>query len=153
MRAAPADIAAEIDRNGAMLTELLGERPANFAYPFGGISQTAKAAAHCHFASCRGTGRGLNRGTVDLADLRSTSLYARDFDRDRLCGLIDEAKAQAAWLIFFTHDVAEQPSDFGCTPKQFDAIVAHAAANTSVLPVRDVLTRLGLMATAEQRAA
>src|SRR5262249_1902449 len=92
--------------------------------------------------SCRGTGRGLNRGTVDLADLLSTSIYARDFDRDRLCQLIDDAHASSGWIIFYTHDVAEEPSPFGCTPEQFHGIVAYAAENASGLPVRNGLARL-----------
>lgn len=145
MRAAPAEIVAEIERNGAALRETLGgPAPVNFAYPFGGVSQTAKRTAHQRFASCRGTGRGLNRGTVDLADLASTNIYDCDFDRDSLCQLIDDAQAAAGWLIFFTHDVADTPSRFGCTPAQLNAIVAYAAENVAVLPVRDVLAKLGL---------
>ena len=104
----------------------------------------AKGALARRFASCRGTGRGLIHGTIDLADLPSTSLYSRNFDRDRLCQLIEDAQAENAWLIFYTHDVAEEPSPFGCTPAQFQSIVAYAVENTAVLPVRDVLAELGL---------
>jgi len=156
MRATPAEIVAEIERNGAALAQTLdGAWPVDFAYPFGGVSQTAKTAVEARFASCRGTGRGINRGTVDLADLLSNSIYNRDFDRDRLCQLIDDAQAGGGWVIFFTHDVAENPSDFGCTPAQLNAIVAYAAENASVLPVRDVLAKLGLAvpAAAEKSAA
>jgi len=143
--AAPADIAAEIERNATALAPLLGGGECdNFAYPFGGVSLAAKRALAGRFASCRGTGRGLNRGGVDLADLFSISIYARDFDRDRLCQLIDDAHAENGWLIFYTHDVAAEPSPFGCTPAQFRSIVAYAAENASVLPVREVLTGLGL---------
>jgi peptidoglycan/xylan/chitin deacetylase (PgdA/CDA1 family) len=147
------EIDAEIDKNAAALSQLLGGAAAtNFAYPFGGVSQAAKSALARRFASCRGTGRGLNRGTVDLADLPSTSLYSRNFDRDRLCQLIEDAQAENAWLIFYTHDVAEEPSPFGCTPAQFQSIVAYAAENTAVLPVRDVLAGLA-DETREPRAA
>jgi peptidoglycan/xylan/chitin deacetylase (PgdA/CDA1 family) len=148
-------IAAEIDKNAAALSQLLGSvAVTNFAYPFGGVSQSAKSVLARRFASCRGTGRGLIRGTVDLADLPSTSLYSRNFDRDRLCHLIEDAQAENAWLIFYTHDVAEEPSPFGCTPAQFQSIAAYAAENTAVLPVRDVLAGLGLAgAMREPRAA
>jgi peptidoglycan/xylan/chitin deacetylase (PgdA/CDA1 family) len=143
-RVAPAEIIAEIDRNTAALSEALDGAPVtNFAYPFGGVSLTAKNALGRRFASCRGTGRGINRGTVDLADLFSTSLYSANFDRDRLCQLIDDAQASGGWLIFYTHDVAEEPSPFGCTPAQLRSIVAYAAENTTVLPVRDVMAALG----------
>lgn len=144
-RLTPSDIADEIDRNAVALAQALGA-PAivNFAYPFGGVSLSAKSKLATRFASCRGTGRGLNQGTVDLADLFSTSIYSGNFDRERLCQLIDEARAGSGWLIFYTHDVADEPSPFGCTPAQFQSIVAYAAENAPVLPVRDVLAGLGL---------
>ncbi|HTQ34674.1 MAG TPA: polysaccharide deacetylase family protein [Stellaceae bacterium] len=144
-RVPPREIAAEIDDNAAALSAALGGAAVrNFAYPFGGVSQSAKQALSHRFVSCRGTGRGLIRGAADLADLPSTSLYSRDFDRDHLCQLIDDAHADGAWLICYTHDVADAPSRFGCTPAQFRSLVAYAVENASVLPVRDVLARLGL---------
>jgi peptidoglycan/xylan/chitin deacetylase (PgdA/CDA1 family) len=155
-RLPPTDIADEIDRNTEALAQILGTAPiVNFAYPFGGVSLSAKSKLAARFASCRGTARGINQGTADLADLRSTSLYNRDFDRQRLCQLIDDAQAQSGWLIFYTHDVADEPSPFGCTPEQLQSIVAYAAENGPVLPVRDVLRALGLTGerSAEQRAA
>jgi peptidoglycan/xylan/chitin deacetylase (PgdA/CDA1 family) len=152
-RTSPTDIAAEIEKNTAALSRALnGAAATNFAYPFGGVSLAAKRALAGRFMSCRGTGRGVNRGTVDLADLFSTSLYNRNFDRERLCQLIDDAQAGAGWLIFYTHDVADEPSPFGCTPSQFQTIVAYAAENVTVLPVRDVLIGLGEK-TREARAA
>jgi peptidoglycan/xylan/chitin deacetylase (PgdA/CDA1 family) len=153
-RAAPSQIAAELDRSAMALADLLDGAPVdNFAYPFGGVSLIAKRAADRRFASCRGTGRGLNAGAVDLADLRSTSLYARDFDPEKLCQLIDRAAAAGGWAIFYTHDVRDTPSAFGCTPAQLAAVVGYAAANAAVLPVRDVLTRLGLGRIAPTQAA
>lgn len=148
-RAAPNEIAAEIERNAAALAELIDAPLDNFAYPFGGVSLTAKNALAGRFASCRGTGRGLNQGTVDLADLLATSIYGQDFDRDALCQLIDDAQAANGWVIFYTHDIADAPSPFGCTPAQFQAIVAYAAENAPVLPVCDVIAGLGL---AERRS-
>jgi peptidoglycan/xylan/chitin deacetylase (PgdA/CDA1 family) len=156
-RLTPSDIAEEIDRNAAALAQTLGA-PAvsNFAYPFGGVSLSAKSELAARFLSCRGTGRGLNQGTIDLADLLSTSIYSHNFDRERLCRLIDDAKAGSGWLIFYTHDVADEPSPFGCTPAQFEAIVAYAVENAAVLPVRDVLAGPGAVTgehpTAKQAA-
>ena len=156
-QASAAEIAVEIDRNAAALAQALDGAPVpNFAYPFGGVSIAAKSALSRRFASCRGTGRGLNHGTADLADLLSTSIYDHTFERDRLCQLIDDAHAVGGWLIFYTHDVAEAPSPFGCTPAQLRSIVAYATANTTVLPVRDVVARLGVSGAepaSEMRAA
>jgi len=155
-RASPAEIDIEIKSNAAALAQALdGFVTTNFAYPFGGVSLSAKQAFNGRFASCRGTGRGINRGTVDLADLFSTSLYSHNFDRDRFCQLIEDAQTSGGWLIFYTHDVADEPSPFGCTPAQFQSIVAYAAENAPVLPVRDVLAGLGIAYAppSERRAA
>jgi peptidoglycan/xylan/chitin deacetylase (PgdA/CDA1 family) len=153
----PGEIVAEVERNAAALAEVFDDvTMANFAYPYGAVSLAAKAALNRRFASCRGTGEGINRGTVDLTDLRAVPLYPGSQDRDRLRQLIDENRAVGGWLIFYTHDVAEQPSAFGCTPEQLDAMVAYAAETSPVLPIRDVLARLGLAgahATTQQRAA
>jgi peptidoglycan/xylan/chitin deacetylase (PgdA/CDA1 family) len=138
------EIVAETERNAAALAEVLDAPMTNFAYPYGAVSLTAKAALSGRFASCRGTGEGINRRTVDLTDLRAVPLYPGSYDRDRLRRLIDENRTVGGWLIFFTHDVADQPSAFGCTPEQLEAIVAYAAETSPVLPVRDVLAGLGL---------
>ncbi len=153
----PSDIADETDRNAVALARVLGA-PAisNFAYPFGGVSISAKSELAMRFASCRGTGRGINHGTVDLTDLLSTSIYSRTFDRERLCQLIDDAQAASGWVIFYTHDVADEPSPYGCTPAELQSVVAYAAENMPVLPVREVLAGLRLAGgapTAEKRAA
>jgi peptidoglycan/xylan/chitin deacetylase (PgdA/CDA1 family) len=146
-----ARMADEITENAAALARVLGNAAIdNFAYPFGGVTLAAKNALAGRFASCRGTGRGLNKGTIDLADLLSTSLYARGFDSAGLCRLIDAAKATGGWVIFYTHDVSDEPSDFGCTPAQFQSVVAYAVEHAAVLPVRDVVARLG---ATTQRAA
>jgi peptidoglycan/xylan/chitin deacetylase (PgdA/CDA1 family) len=147
-------IIAEVDRNAAALAGLLdGVRMTDFAYPFGAVSLAAKNALSERFASCRGTGEGINRGTVDLTDLRAVPLYPGSYDRDRLRRLIDENQAVGGWLIFFTHDVGDRPSEFGCTPVQLEEIVAYAAETSPVLPVRDVLASLGIADAAPQRRA
>lgn len=142
-RAETAAILADLARNGSAFADLLdGFAPANFAFPFGGVSLRAKRALAGRFASCRGIGYGLNHGTADLAELAGTRLYADDFDCGRLHALIDRNRELGGWLIFYTHDVAESPSPHGCTPEQFAAVVAYAAGRCEVLPVREVVPRL-----------
>ena len=53
----------------------------------------------------------------------------------------------AGWLIFYTHDVADAASRYGCTPQQLDEIAGFAKAHSEVLPVRDVVSRLGSAAS------
>jgi peptidoglycan/xylan/chitin deacetylase (PgdA/CDA1 family) len=156
-RASPAEIVAEVDANAAAFGALFGGATmTNFAYPFGALSLSAKATLSPRFASCRSTGQGVNLGTVDMTDLLGIRIYDGSFSRDRLHQLIDDNCAAGGWLIFYTHDVSNTPSDFGCTPAQLESVVAHAAETAPVLPVRDVLASLGLgseQAAPQSRAA
>ena len=141
--AAAATIAAEVSRNSREIALALdGAAPSSFAYPYGAVSLTARRVLKNRFSSCRGTAEGINRGTVDLADLRVVTLFAHLFDQAALYRMIDAAHAGNAWTIFYTHDVAEEPSEWGCTPAQLEIVAAYAASALEVLPVRDVVARL-----------
>ncbi len=138
-------ILADIDENAATLAALMrGFEPVNFAYPYGELSLAAKRALGERFVTCRGIGRGLNCGTTDLADLRATKIHNEGFDLAAFRDLIDRNCALGGWLIFYTHDVCDSPSPYGCTAAQLDAIVAYATGRCDVLPVRDVVAGLGL---------
>jgi len=136
-------ILAEVRENQAALSALIeGFTPTNFAYPFGAVSLAAKLTLGARFSSCRGIRPGINRGTVDLADLLGTQVYATNFDEFRIRRLIDQNRSVDGWLIFYTHDVAEKPSPFGCKPRQLERIVAYAARSATILPVRDVVAKV-----------
>jgi peptidoglycan/xylan/chitin deacetylase (PgdA/CDA1 family) len=133
----------DIDDNATAIEGLTGGYvPTNFAFPFGGISMSAKGALSRRFGSCRGIGAGVNAGTADFADLRANRIRECTDAGDTYRRLVDEARATDGWLIFYTHDVVDAPSPFGCTPDQLDRVVAYAAASCAVLPVRDVVTGL-----------
>jgi peptidoglycan/xylan/chitin deacetylase (PgdA/CDA1 family) len=140
---ARAMIRAEVRNNAAALASLIeGFLPTNFAYPYGGVSILAKRVLRSWFSSCRGIDRGINYGTVDLANLLAMPLYVADFDGADMRRLIDRTCSQAGWLIFFTHDVTGAPAPFGCKPEQLEALVAYAAERSTILPVRDVIAGL-----------
>jgi peptidoglycan/xylan/chitin deacetylase (PgdA/CDA1 family) len=144
-RASAPEILSEIRRNADAMAALIdGFAPANFAYPFGRYVGTAKRLVAPCFASCRGTSDGINHRGADLADLRGTRVYAQQFSESAMRRLIDRACELGGWLIFYTHDVTEAPSRFGCTPRQWESIVAYAAGRAAVLPVRDVVARIAV---------
>ena len=141
-----ATIIGDIDENAAALSELLGGFAAvNFAYPYGELSLSTKRALAPRFRTCRGIGQGFNSGQCDLAELRATRIHARGYEAARFRQVIDRNRAAGGWLIFYTHDVAEAPSRYGCTPAQLEAIVGYAAESGAVLPVREVVDRLGIV--------
>ena len=95
------------------------------------------------YANCaRGIGEGINRDPTDLNNLRANAIYSHR-GTDKLLSLIDETRREGGWLIFYTHDVSDSPSEFGCTIGDFQTIAeAVNAAGIDVLTVDDVIRSL-----------
>lgn len=134
---APA-ILDDLARNAAFLHEHLPAlRLSSFAYPYGDVRLPQKRLIAGQFPISRGIWPGLNAGRMDFGELKAVSLE-RGLDLAQIRDWLDRAKRQNAWLIFFTHDVSMQPSDYGCTPAAFARIVALVAkAGIKVLPVKN----------------
>ena len=112
----------------------------NFAYPYGVVSMPRKLQLQSEFASCRGIYQELNVGSVDPGLLRAFELYDRTSSQADIEHLIDEAVRCNGWLIFYTHDVADQPSWIGCTPRHLDmTLKAAKARGVDCVSIRDGL--------------
>jgi peptidoglycan/xylan/chitin deacetylase (PgdA/CDA1 family) len=109
-----------------------------FSYPYGHARWRAKGVIGARLASCRGIFPGINTSPVDLNLLRANSLYSWSFGLEAVRRLIEQNSEQRGWLIFYTHDLSDRPSDFGCTPAQFESVVKLAAGAARVLPVGQV---------------
>src|SRR5882757_2848853 len=132
---------AEIARNQQYLRSLDSSiRIENFAYPFGYGSFVRKRQLKTVFKSCRSIVPGVNSGSVDLQFLRAMPLIDRRIDRDRIERALDAAQDTNGWLIFYSHDVADQPSPYGCSPALLDA--ALEAASRRKIPVLNMAEAL-----------
>ncbi|HEX4742754.1 MAG TPA: polysaccharide deacetylase family protein [Caulobacteraceae bacterium] len=131
----------ELETNAAFVREALGDaRMTTFAFPFGDIDLRTKLFMQDRFAACRTTAPGLNRDVADLGGLRAVSLYSGSTDAGRIRALARETARPRAWLIFYTHDVSDSPTPYGCTPELLQAAVdAVVEAGFEVLPVRNAL--------------
>jgi peptidoglycan/xylan/chitin deacetylase (PgdA/CDA1 family) len=119
----PDSLAVEIERNRGYLGSLDPSiKTENFAYPFGYGSFACKRQLKTAFRSCRSIVPGVNSGSVDLQFLRAMPLIDRCIDRDGIERAFDDAQTNNGWLIFYSHDVAEEPSPYGCSP----ALMTHA---------------------------
>lgn len=127
----------EIDLNAAFLARHLpGLELRTFAYPFGDLSFAATMCLQSRFAGCRSSQPGLNSGIADLGRLRSIRLYDRVISPAEVSDLIRQAVKETAWLIFYTHDVAQTPSRFGCAPSLLEHAVKSAiSAGAEIRPV------------------
>ena len=140
-----ARLAGEIEDNRRYLLDLDPSiRIDNFAYPYGLGSVWRKSQLAKAFRSSRGIIPGINSGIVDLQYLRSTPLVNQHIDNDAIDGAFDELIATNGWLIFYGHDVADEPSPYGCTPALLQhALNAAAKRNVAVLTVAGALGAAG----------
>jgi peptidoglycan/xylan/chitin deacetylase (PgdA/CDA1 family) len=116
----------------------------NFAYPYGLGSISHKRQLGKAFRSSRGILPGVNSGTVDLQYLRATPLIERDTDTDGIDRAFDEAVAKNGWLIFYSHDVEDAPSPYGCSPSFLrHALEAASRRKIPILSVAEALRRAG----------
>jgi peptidoglycan/xylan/chitin deacetylase (PgdA/CDA1 family) len=122
------------------LRKMTGRDPVNFAYPFGHVSVVAKKKIGAQMKTCRGIYGGLNGANPDLNLLSANSLYG-DVDQVAECESLVSANLQRkAWLIFYTHDVRDNPSPFGCTPALLEKVVSLTLARGfQVAPVQEVV--------------
>lgn len=127
---------ADLDRNARSCRLILGGAPfATFAYPFGFVSASAKCIVARRFAAARHIRKGVNLGTVDLAQLRANEINAAT-PMTAHTKLIERCRDQKGWLLFFTHDISERPSPWGCAPWVLAELVEQAlASGCAVLPV------------------
>jgi peptidoglycan/xylan/chitin deacetylase (PgdA/CDA1 family) len=144
-----AAMAAEIEKNRNYLLSLDPSiRIENFAYPYGAGSVSRKGQLREIFHSSRGVLPGVNSGTVDLQYLRSTPLINRDIDTGGIDRAFDEAVAKNGWLIFYSHDVVDEPSPYGCSPALLrHALEAATRLNMPILSVADALRYAGWKAS------
>ena len=152
-RLSAAELDEDLDRNARSSRFALGEkRFVTFAYPYGLASAAAKRLVATRFAAVRHIRKGLNAGTVDMAELRANEISA-DTPAQALNRLIDRCRDRNGWLLLFTHDISETPSPWGCTPALFAELVERAVASgCSVLPVGDAAAAITGTGTTERQA-
>jgi peptidoglycan/xylan/chitin deacetylase (PgdA/CDA1 family) len=139
-----AEFSTEITRNQTYVASQCGDvRLTSFAYPFGDVSLARKLQAQSMFASCRGISPGVNSGVADLGLLKAVALYAESRDDAGVDAWLDKAGRERGWLIFYTHDVEDRPSQWGASPEQLGrAIKASLDRGFEILTVRNALGRL-----------
>ena len=133
---------ADAERNAEALAPMLDHRMTSYAYPYGEVSPRAKAAMGARFACARGIRPGVNAGLIDLAQLRAVPLEHRRWVPEEIDAAVARASAARGWVVFFTHDVSDSPSPFGCTPAMLDYTLERLSkAGVETIPVRQAMAR------------
>jgi peptidoglycan/xylan/chitin deacetylase (PgdA/CDA1 family) len=133
----------DVARNDGFVRSLLGDYPlTSFAYPYGDVSPRTKLLFANRFASNRGIRRGVNAGLIDLAQLKAVGLEARSWTPLMVEKAVADAVSRNGWIIFFTHDISDEPSPFGATPAMLEhALETLTVAAIDILPVKHALAR------------
>jgi hypothetical protein len=124
----------ELERNQAVLKKIdSGIVLRNFAYSYGDLSIKTKRYLEGCFDSCRSGIRGINSGFADLGGLEAWPLQNASIDHAKIAELIAATVRTRGWLIFYSHDVAERPSQYGVTPDLLEWAVGMAKRAGCVL--------------------
>ncbi len=122
-----AALASDLDRNADYLRQAGVDRPAeNFAFPYNAAWPLARHELGRRYVTCRGAGEAINRGRVDPLMLKAVEIRQPEDHARNLTRWIDDVARTPGWLIFFTHDIADRPTPYGCAPSTLDGLVRHA---------------------------
>ncbi|NTJ41911.1 polysaccharide deacetylase family protein [Agrobacterium larrymoorei] len=134
----------DLDRNAFLLEGFDGSSDKrNFAYPYNQGSLRHRKIFADRYITARGGGDRINRGRVNRSYLWGMEIRQPESDALSLVQQIDDVVARPGWLIFFTHDISDTPTPYGCSPAAFSTLVRHAVSSGClVLPVRDALRHL-----------
>jgi hypothetical protein len=96
---------------------------------------------------------GDERGRADLNLLKACFLDRRTgVDTEFIRTLVDHNAARRGWLILATHDIAADPSPYGCTPEFLEATVQYASRSGALLlPVGEACAKLMASSSPETR--
>lgn len=131
----------DLARNRDALMRMGAPAPSTHAFPYGETSAELKNNLPPRFLSARGILPGLNVGLSDLTQLRAYPLFGAG-GMQRVSAALKSAAKRKAWVIGFTHDVSDTPSDWGTRTDEMDALLSEARQlGFVILPVTAALAR------------
>lgn len=137
------EIIHNLKKNQRKLNELIpGYKFENFSYPAGEQTFRSKLVLKKEYRSARGVSAGMHIKSVDMYNLFANEL-AGYITLKEVFALIDEAIKNKAWLIFYTHEVEDNPSDVGCTPEFFERVVKYCyEKKLEVCTIKEAINRI-----------
>ena len=123
----PDEVLSNIDLNLQSLREMGHDSDVtSFAYPFGETRLDVKARIAERFAVGRGVFPGVNHGRMDRSHLKSYTLDPSQASLDSALAGMNSLKEDCGWIILFSHDVSDKPSDYGVTPQAIETLCQRA---------------------------
>ena len=138
-----AKVTADVDRNQQALEGWGLPTPRTFAYPYGDVSAPAKRALAPRFSLMRALHHGLIEAGADLNQAPAVGVEGPDGEATAMAWM-RKAAQRRAWLILYTHDVAEDPSSWGCTRGALERLAdAAKTMDFEVVTVAEGARRVG----------
>jgi peptidoglycan/xylan/chitin deacetylase (PgdA/CDA1 family) len=146
----PAEFEREIVANQHALKRVLPTASfSSMSYPISNPRAQTKRRSGKYFACCRGGGQTFNAGRTDLNYLSAYFIEQARETPQAIKDVIDATCRANGWLILATHDIAEQPTRWGCTPQLFDDIARYATkSGARVMPVMTAFEYLSINSSA-----
>ena len=117
----------------------------DFSFPYGCVTDEVRACLSRLFLSCRGIAPGLVEGEFDRSHLPANQLYTCLNNLSAVQDLIERNREIRGWLVFYTHDVDPDPSQWGSTPEYLEEVVNRSiASGASIMTIRQALEECGL---------
>ncbi len=142
-QAAAEDAVEDVARNAETLALWGLDRPTTFAFPYGDVAPATKRALAGRFALMRAMHPGFVTAGADLNQAPSVGVEGPEGEALALRWLARLAD-RPAWLILTMHDIAAEPSAWGCTPATLARLVDAALTDgVEVVTVAEGAARLG----------
>lgn len=143
-RATAMEVVADVSRSLETFEAWGLPPPTSFAFPYGDVSADAKRLLGPRFSNLRGLHHGLINKNCDMNQAPSVGIEGPDGEAAAWRWL-EQAEAEKSWLILYTHDVRDNPSPWGCTPKALSALIdAALGAGFEIKTVGAAAQSLGL---------
>jgi len=138
------ELKEEIKNSIAFLTEFTQVNEGfQFSYPFGSIDLASKKLVSGYFSTARGIDYGVNTKGSDLANLKAISIYSHKTNLTEISTAIAETVRSSGWLIFYTHEVTQNPGKFGTTPEMLKfALQKSQEEGCRILSVSEALREI-----------
>ncbi|MED5549505.1 MAG: polysaccharide deacetylase family protein [Pseudomonadota bacterium] len=138
-------LVADVERNARALAAMGHEAEiTSFAFAYGEATPAAKRALGGRFATLRGIRAGINRGTVDRGLLASVPLDGGEAGIARAIEAAGTLPDHPGWLIYYAHDIQDEPTQWGCTPAQFERVCeAVEASGAQVMTMAEAARLMG----------
>ncbi|GJL96700.1 MAG: polysaccharide deacetylase [Hyphobacterium sp.] len=133
---------SDANRDALKKLGLKGGLPA-FAYPYGEAAPGNKLVLSSRHETLRGVRPGINRAGDDRNLLKAVGIDGGIEGLTKAHAFIDQAAAKPGWLIFYAHDIQDNPTEWGCTPTQFIDVLDHVReTGADVMPVTEAYRTL-----------